>query len=63
MKRIKVYEDQYLTVTDCVDSGELAARRIVMKNEYGSIEKEYHKVFMPGMPAVKGAAENDNHEE
>ena len=39
------YHDEYLTVTDIITDGQLVARRILIRSEYGGVEKEYHKVF------------------
>ena len=44
--RRDTYKDSYLTVTDIInESGRLQARRLVFRNEFGSVEKEYHRVF------------------
>ena len=40
------YEDRFLRVIDITDgSGKTVARRVIFRNEFGSTEKEYHKVF------------------
>lgn len=40
------YLDPYLSVIDIVSKeNRLLARRVIFKNEFGSVEKEYHKVF------------------
>ena len=46
VKMIRVtYHDEYLTVTDVLVDGQLVARRILLRSEFGGVEKEYHKVF------------------
>ena len=44
MNRV-TYHDEYLTVTDVLADGQLVARRILIRSEFGGVEKEYHKVF------------------
>lgn len=44
MNRV-TYHDEYLTVTDVLADGQLVARRIMIRSEFGGVEKEYHKVF------------------
>ena len=44
MNRV-TYHDEYLTVTDVLADGQLVARRILLRSEFGGVEKEYHKVF------------------
>lgn len=39
------YHDPYITITDVLADGQLVARRILIRSEYGGVEKEYHKVF------------------
>lgn len=39
------YHDPYITITDVLADGQLVARRILIRTEFGGIEKEYHKVF------------------
>ena len=45
MRRL-TYQDKVTTIIDVIDeNGLLQARRTTHRNEFGSIEKEYHKVF------------------
>lgn len=57
MRRI-TYSDKYTTIMDVFDAaGMLQARRVTFKNEHGSVEKEYHRVFQgDGVtdPGIKG---------
>lgn len=39
------YKDDYLTVIDVLVDGKLAARKIMIRSEFGGVEKEYHKIF------------------
>ena len=44
MNRV-TYHDEYLTVTDVLADGQLVARKILIRSEFGGVEKEYHKIF------------------
>ena len=44
MHRI-TYKDEYLTVIDVLVDGKLVARKIMIRSEFGGVEKEYHKIF------------------
>ena len=39
------YKDDYLTVIDVLVDGKLVARKIMIRSEFGGVEKEYHKIF------------------
>ena len=39
MNRV-TYHDEYLTVTDVLADGQLVARRILLRSEFGGVEKE-----------------------
>ena len=59
------YRDKHTVIQDAIDSdtGYLIARKVTMMNEFGSFEKDYHRVFRTGVPdPLKGAkdiAEDD----
>lgn len=60
MRRI-TYQDKLTTIVDVIDeTGLLQARRTIHRNEFGSFEKEYHKVFSGmGVPDPTEADEKE----
>lgn len=52
------YEDRFLRVIDIVDeSKKTYARRVIFRNEFGTSEKEYRKVFTDPVNIKKAEAE------
>ena len=59
--RRDTYKDKYITVMDVFDNaGKLQARRVTFRNEHGSVEKEYHRVFQ-GDGVADPDGKGDNH--
>ena len=60
------YKDKHTIIRDVIDSdtGNIVARKVTMMNEFGSWEKDYHRVFWNGgvpdpLKGAKGVAEDD----
>lgn len=45
------YEDAFIRIIDITQAdGRIVARRVIFRNEFGGVEKEYHKVFSSPLP-------------